>query len=79
MASPSQDEQLHGMWISDTSIRQPVFVTMVMLLAVVVGLLAYRSLPVNFFARFLGADGWSEHWLSWCWPWHGGPASNEAG
>ncbi|HNF26097.1 MAG TPA: efflux RND transporter permease subunit [Leptospiraceae bacterium] len=35
------------MVISDTSIRQPVFITMLMLLAVVIGLLAYSAMPVN--------------------------------
>ncbi len=35
------------MFISDTSIRRPVLVTMLILLAVVLGALAYRSLPVN--------------------------------
>ncbi len=39
---------LNGNPIADTAIRQPVFITMLMLLAVVIGLLAYRSLPVNF-------------------------------
>jgi len=44
MASP---EKLNGIAIVDTSIRQPVFITMIMLLVVVVGALAYSSLPVN--------------------------------
>ncbi len=35
------------MFISDTAIRRPVLVTMMILLAVVLGALAYRSLPVN--------------------------------
>jgi HAE1 family hydrophobic/amphiphilic exporter-1 len=43
----SAKEKLNGMVISDTSIRQPVFVTMLMLLAVVIGLLSYTTLPVN--------------------------------
>jgi hydrophobic/amphiphilic exporter-1 (mainly G- bacteria), HAE1 family len=43
----SPPEKLNGMVISDTSIRQPVFITMIMLLVVVVGALAYSSMPVN--------------------------------
>jgi HAE1 family hydrophobic/amphiphilic exporter-1 len=39
--------KLSGNPIADTSIRQPVFVTMLMLLAVTIGLLSYTSLPVN--------------------------------
>ena len=39
--------KLDGNLIADTSIRQPVFVTMLMLLAIVAGLLAYTMLPVN--------------------------------
>ncbi|MBK9941144.1 MAG: efflux RND transporter permease subunit [Kouleothrix sp.] len=46
MARSSKDK-LRGMVISDTSIKQPVFITMVMLLAVVIGFLAYTTLPVN--------------------------------
>jgi hydrophobic/amphiphilic exporter-1 (mainly G- bacteria), HAE1 family len=40
-------EKLNGNIIADTSINQPVFITMVMLLAVVVGWLGYSTLPVN--------------------------------
>ena len=43
----STQEKLNGMVISDTSIRQPVFITMLMLLAIVIGLLAYSTMPVN--------------------------------
>ena len=43
----SSKEKLNGMIISDTSIRQPVFITMIMLLTLVIGLLSYTSLPVN--------------------------------
>jgi len=43
----SPPEKLNGMAIADTSIRQPVFITMIMLLVVVIGALAYSSLPVN--------------------------------
>jgi hydrophobic/amphiphilic exporter-1 (mainly G- bacteria), HAE1 family len=35
------------MFISDTSIKQPVFITMIMLLAVTLGLLAFNTMPVN--------------------------------
>lgn len=44
---PKKKDQLHGLWISDVSIRQPVFITMVMLAIVTFGLLAFRSTPVN--------------------------------
>ncbi|MCS6839447.1 MAG: efflux RND transporter permease subunit [Roseiflexus sp.] len=47
MATRRREEELNGMPISDTSIRQPVFVTMLMLLTVVFGILSFRSLPVN--------------------------------
>ncbi|MFO7167656.1 MAG: efflux RND transporter permease subunit, partial [Chloroflexota bacterium] len=42
-------EPLSGMPISDVAINQPVFITMLMLLAVVIGLLAYSSRPVELF------------------------------
>ncbi|MFN8471445.1 MAG: efflux RND transporter permease subunit [Anaerolineae bacterium] len=35
------------MWVSDTSIKQPVLVTMLMVLALVLGLLAYAAMPVD--------------------------------
>jgi HAE1 family hydrophobic/amphiphilic exporter-1 len=44
---PKKKDQLHGLWISDVSIRQPVFITMVMLAIITFGLLAFRSTPVN--------------------------------
>ncbi|MBX0326663.1 efflux RND transporter permease subunit [Oscillochloris sp. ZM17-4] len=47
MSSTRPKERLKGMPISDVAIQQPVFITMMMLLAIVIGLLAYRSLPVN--------------------------------
>ena len=47
MTYRGNQHDLHGMLISDTSIKQPVFVTMLMLLALVIGLLAYLSRPVN--------------------------------
>jgi hydrophobic/amphiphilic exporter-1 (mainly G- bacteria), HAE1 family len=49
MAQAKTGSKLSGMPISDTAIRQPVFITMLMLLAVTIGLLAYTSLPVNLF------------------------------
>ncbi len=51
MAQPNRDK-LDGMVISDTSIRQPVFITMLMLLAIVIGLLSYSTLPVNLLPDF---------------------------
>lgn len=47
--APKQSPKLDGMIISDVSIKQPVFITMLMLLIVVIGLLAYSTLPVNLF------------------------------
>lgn len=47
MAQRPPREQLNGMPISDTSIRQPVFITMLMLLAVTFGVLAFNRMPVN--------------------------------
>ena len=47
MSGPRSKERLKGMVISDISIQQPVFISMLMVLAIVVGILAYRSLPVN--------------------------------
>jgi HAE1 family hydrophobic/amphiphilic exporter-1 len=52
MAIPRKEEKLNGMPISDTSIRQPVFVTMLMLLTITFGVLAFRSLPVNLLPDF---------------------------
>lgn len=42
-------EPLNGMPISDLAINQPVFITMMMLLAVVLGLIAYSNRPVEMF------------------------------
>ncbi|MEM8531812.1 MAG: efflux RND transporter permease subunit [Chloroflexota bacterium] len=39
--------KLNGMIISDTAIKQPVFITMLVLLGFVFGFLGYFSLPVN--------------------------------
>ncbi len=44
--------ELDGVAISDTSIRQPVFITMLMLLTIVMGMLSYFSLPVNLYPSF---------------------------
>jgi HAE1 family hydrophobic/amphiphilic exporter-1 len=41
------EPQLRGNPVADTSIRQPVFITMIMLAALTFGLLAYRTMPVN--------------------------------
>jgi hydrophobic/amphiphilic exporter-1 (mainly G- bacteria), HAE1 family len=49
MARPKSGQKLYGNPISDTAIRQPVFITMIMLLAVTIGLIAYTALPVNLF------------------------------
>jgi HAE1 family hydrophobic/amphiphilic exporter-1 len=40
-------EILKGLAVSDVSIRQPVFITMVMLAVLTFGLLAFRTTPVN--------------------------------
>jgi HAE1 family hydrophobic/amphiphilic exporter-1 len=37
------------MWLSDLSIKRPVFITMVMVALVVVGLIAYNRIPVDLF------------------------------
>ncbi len=47
MSQPKAKPKLNGMIISDTSIRQPVFITMLMILVIVIGVLAYRTMPVN--------------------------------
>jgi HAE1 family hydrophobic/amphiphilic exporter-1 len=47
MAMRESREKLNGMGISDTAIRQPVFITMMMLLAITFGILSYTTLPVN--------------------------------
>jgi HAE1 family hydrophobic/amphiphilic exporter-1 len=49
MSKPRQGQKLYGNPISDTAIRQPVFIAMIMLLALTIGLLAYTTLPVNLF------------------------------
>jgi hydrophobic/amphiphilic exporter-1 (mainly G- bacteria), HAE1 family len=49
MARPKSGQKLYGNPIADTAIRQPVFITMIMLLAIVIGFLGYRTLPVNLF------------------------------
>src|SRR5689334_15694227 len=35
------------MWVSNTSIKQPVLVTMLMVLGLVLGYLSFRALPVD--------------------------------
>ncbi len=52
MAVKQREEKLNGMPISDTSIRQPVFVTMLMLLTITFGVLAFGTLPVNLLPDF---------------------------
>ncbi len=48
MATPRRpNEKLNGLAIADVSIRQPVFITMVMLAVITFGLLAFRTTPVN--------------------------------
>ncbi|WP_097653369.1 efflux RND transporter permease subunit [Candidatus Chloroploca asiatica] len=48
MATPQrQKEKLNGIWISDVAIRQPVFITMVMLAILTFGILSFRTTPVN--------------------------------
>ncbi|PMP76637.1 MAG: AcrB/AcrD/AcrF family protein, partial [Chloroflexus aggregans] len=44
---PQRREKLNGIWIADVSIRQPVFITMVMLAFITFGILSFRSTPVN--------------------------------
>ncbi|NOK63336.1 MAG: hypothetical protein GFH27_549361n29 [Chloroflexi bacterium AL-W] len=52
MAQTENDEQIKGVAISDVAIKQPVFITMMMLIAVVLGLIAYQALPVDQFPDF---------------------------
>src|SRR5262245_29516377 len=49
MARPKTGQKLYGNPIADTAIRQPVFITMLMLLAMTIGLIAYSTLAVNLF------------------------------
>jgi HAE1 family hydrophobic/amphiphilic exporter-1 len=44
--------KLNGNPVSDTSIKQPILITMLMLLTLVIGLLSYRTLPVNLLPDF---------------------------
>src|SRR5262245_46982634 len=46
---PAFVEQRRGMWLSDLAISQPVFITMVTLAVIVVGIIAFRRLPVDYF------------------------------
>jgi len=52
MSTPDRPPVLNGNPIADTAIRQPIFILMFMILLVVVGLLGYRALPVNFLPDF---------------------------
>ncbi|MBC8163383.1 MAG: efflux RND transporter permease subunit [Roseiflexaceae bacterium] len=52
MAKSAPPDRLDGNIIADTSIRQPVFITMIMVLTVVIGGLAYLGLPVNLLPDF---------------------------
>jgi hydrophobic/amphiphilic exporter-1 (mainly G- bacteria), HAE1 family len=52
MSSTTPEPKLNGVFISDTAIKQPVFITMIMLLIIVMGLLSYVTLPVNLFPDF---------------------------
>ena len=48
MATPQRPkEKLNGLALSDISIRQPVFITMVMLAIITFGLLGFTTMPVN--------------------------------
>ncbi|MFV9502982.1 MAG: efflux RND transporter permease subunit [Oscillochloridaceae bacterium umkhey_bin13] len=48
MATPRRPKaKLNGLGISDVSIRQPVFITMMMLAVVTFGILSFRTTPVN--------------------------------
>lgn len=47
MSNNVKHPPLKGFLVSDTAIKQPVFVTMLMLLGVVVGFLAFRTMPVD--------------------------------
>jgi HAE1 family hydrophobic/amphiphilic exporter-1 len=49
MARPKTGPKLYGNPIADTAIRQPVFITMIMLLAITIGVIGYSTLPVNLF------------------------------
>lgn len=44
---PRARDTFKGLWISDMSIRQPVFITMIMLAVITFGILAFRTTPVN--------------------------------
>jgi HAE1 family hydrophobic/amphiphilic exporter-1 len=49
---PKTLPELNGTFISDTSIRRPVLVTMLMLLVIVLGGLSFAMLPINLFPDF---------------------------
>lgn len=52
MSNTSPEPQLNGVAIADTAIKQPVFITMLMLLTIVMGMLSFYTLPVNLFPDF---------------------------
>lgn len=52
MSSTNSEPELNGVFIADTSIKQPVFITMLMVLVIVLGLLSFSTLPVNLFPDF---------------------------
>ena len=53
MATRESREKLNGMGISDTAIRQPVFITMMMLLAITFGILFGNSQSLtNYYYTF---------------------------
>lgn len=52
MSKPRKYPELDGVAIADTAIRQPVFITMVMLSFIVIGLLSYSRMPVNLYPDF---------------------------
>jgi len=39
------------MWLADTSVKRPVFATMVIMALVVLGIVSYPSIGVNFFPK----------------------------
>jgi HAE1 family hydrophobic/amphiphilic exporter-1 len=49
MMSNRVREELRGIAIADISIKQPVLITMLVLLAIVIGIFSYTRLPVNAF------------------------------
>jgi hydrophobic/amphiphilic exporter-1 (mainly G- bacteria), HAE1 family len=52
MARRKREEKLNGVAVSDVAIKQPVFITMMMLLLITFGLLSFRTIPVNLLPDF---------------------------